>query len=103
MVRGLFRDSGIKSVVPHGGRASRVYSSEFRRQMSMRLVAGVIRYYVMTPVCWATEEAGGGGVKGGRCWSEPFVVDIRYDTTTEQVCLFLCLASRIGWCYIRFW
>lgn len=74
----------------------------------MRRVTGAIRNHVLNPACSATEEAaagagarnevakgveagvgtdtGDGGVKGGRCWSAPFMVDIRYDTTTEQVC-----------------
>lgn len=87
----------------------------------MRRLTGAIRRHVLNrnPSCSATEEAaavraaaaenefargleagaaadtGGGGASGGRCWMEPFVVDIRYDTTTEQVC-FCAFARRHG-------
>lgn len=77
-------------------------------QVSMRRLTGAIRNHVLNPTCSATDEAAGtaagegyqagrgrgagagagdGAVapRGGRCWIEPFVVDIRYDTSTEQV------------------
>eukprot|EP00752_Nemacystus_decipiens_P016283 g14562.t1 len=89
------------------------YGARDVEKVSMRRVTGAIRNHVLHPACSATEETGagtagagsevvrvgegraridtgGGGVKGGRCWSEPFMVDIRYDTTTEQVLFHRC-------------
>lgn len=86
----------------------------------MRRVTGAIRNHVLNPTCSATEESaaatvaaemevarrvgagagadtGGVGAKGGRCWSEPFMVDIRYDTATEQVrfCVLACRFDEV--------
>ncbi len=79
----------------------------------MRRLTGAIRNHVLNPTCSATDEVevaaaverkreeGGGVAKGGRCWSEPFMVDIRYDTSTEQVCVRVC--APLGCSYWFLW
>lgn len=69
----------------------------------MRRITGALREHVFQPTCSAAgasstgEEVvreGSGGDKGDRgasgnsgkrCWIEPFMVDIRYDTSTDEV------------------
>ncbi|CBJ33632.1 conserved unknown protein [Ectocarpus siliculosus] len=95
------------------------YGARDVEKVSMRRLTGAIRNHVLNPTCAATDEGaeetgspegqgrGGGGGRpaqggyggsssssrgggGGRCWSEPFMVDIRYDASTEQVSFHRC-------------
>eukprot|EP00903_Cladosiphon_okamuranus_P010872 g10269.t1 len=83
------------------------YGARDVEKVSMRRLRGAIRNHVLNqnPACSATEEAAaagavgeagvaadteGGEASGGRCWIGPFMVDIRYDTTTEQVSFHRC-------------
>lgn len=65
----------------------------------MQRIAGALREHILDPrqTCSAVDGDGvgvvgrgrapGRGEVGGLCWKEPFMVDIRYDTSTDQVCV----------------
>ena len=75
----------------------RVGVSRLRMQESMRRITGILREHVLEAPCSGaqgqtgagqiTPGGGGGEGQGGdrRCWAEPFMVDIRYEKSTEQV------------------
>ena len=78
-----------------------VVTSRAGAQVSMRRVTGVLRRHVfLQEACSTVNRAaegrvggGAGGAEGqggdGRCWEEPFAVDIRYDESTNQVQMLL--------------
>lgn len=65
-------------------------------QESMRRIKGVLRDYVLQESCSAAggypegamvETDSAAGVRNEQCWADPFLVDIRYDTSTDEVCV----------------
>eukprot|EP00904_Undaria_pinnatifida_P001512 jgi/Undpi1/11361/HiC_scaffold_30.g13658.m1 len=73
-----------------------VYGARDVDKESMRRITGILREHVLEAPCSGaqgqtgagqiTPGGGGGEGQGGdrRCWAEPFMVDIRYEKSTEQ-------------------
>lgn len=65
-------------------------------QESMRRIKGVLREHVFQESCSAADGYPEGamektdvaaGERNERCWADPFLVDIRYDISTDEVCV----------------